>query len=435
MVFAPLLSLLAAHLQWVPAAPSLTYVAGSTVKVSQVDGDFDYGLAQSFANPVEIVPTLSLTQTISNVAGNDLGSSFEANGHLYFLFGDTISGTPGLDYHAGDTMAWSDSRDPYDLVIHYLMNTSTKPLFITPPGVEMGPDDTPNCGICIGGTIYVIVNSGTNPMTHDRTGNFSVLTTFDPGAQKFHTGRTVSSLNPNLPVNDPRQGHFIFNSLQPYGAFTAMFGSGEFRQSDIYLSMTPSALLPWGAGTLYYAGQVRGFPIWSGSESDAVPIVTDDPLGNQPAWPNDTPTVGHSSVIYDNNSHLWLMTFDGGRQDGPLRNSTVGIYFTSAPQQWGPWAKPQLIFNAVRDHASGNYLSNYDRVNTPNVPGVPAGPTIGLNDPNATRGDLYAPELIGRFTKLTMTPQGPMLSIFYLTSTWNPYTPVEMRSDFLLSPQ
>jgi uncharacterized protein (TIGR03437 family) len=59
----------------------------------------------------------------------------------------------------------------------------------------------------------------------------------------------------------------------------------------------------------------------------------------------------------------------------------------------------------------------------------PAGPTIGdqtVNDPTTTRGDLYAPELVERFTIVS----GNTLKLFYMVATWNPYAVVMMESDF-----
>ena len=124
-----------------------------------------------------------------------------------------------------------------------------------------------------------------------------------------------------------------------------------------------------------------GKPTWSANESAAVPIVQDNPLGGPP-WPNDHPTIGHLSVTYSTPLDLWLMTYDGGRQQA----STNGIYFTYAQTPWGPWAAPQLIFNAVRDHGGGVFIHA-----PPLNPPGPAGPTIGGNDPNTTRGVVYAP--------------------------------------------
>ena len=81
-----------------PGRPKLAYVAGSTKKVSQLTGDFDRMLGK---------PTLNQTGKRFGVNATDLGSSFEHNGSLFFLFGDTW-GQPGLL----DAVAWSKSRDP-----------------------------------------------------------------------------------------------------------------------------------------------------------------------------------------------------------------------------------------------------------------------------------------------------------------------------------
>jgi uncharacterized protein (TIGR03437 family) len=69
------------------------------------------------------------------------------------------------------------------------------------------------------------------------------------------------------------------------------------------------------------------------------------------------------------------------------------------------------------------------------VPGSagPAGPTIGdqtVNNPNTTRGDAYAPELIQRFATIS----GTTLKLYYMMATWNPYAVVMMESDFTIAP-
>ena len=56
------------------------------------------------------------------------------------------------------------------------------------------------------------------------------------------------------------------------------------------------------------------------------------------------------------------------------------------------------------------------------------GPTIGNNNPTTTSGAAYAPSLIERFTRVN----GNTLRIYWLVSTWNPYTVVKMRSEFTI---
>ena len=56
-------------------------------------------------------------------------------------------------------------------------------------------------------------------------------------------------------------------------------------------------------GTVYFAGFVAGQPTWSANESDAVPVVQDNPF-NGPEWPNDAPSVGNISVVYSSELSL-----------------------------------------------------------------------------------------------------------------------------------
>jgi len=85
-------------------------------------------------------------------------------------------------------------------------------------------------------------------------------------------------------------------------------------------------------------------------------------------------------------------------------------YYATAKQSGCPSAMPTGVTSA------------------PNSAG-PAGPTIGdqtVNDPNTTIAGTYAPAFVERFTILA----GNTLKLFYMISTWNPYTNVMMESDF-----
>jgi hypothetical protein len=397
------------------APVTLTYQPGSTVKLEQVIGDADYAAIARGST----VATTSKTVTQCNVAGCDLGQSFEHDGKVIFLFGDTISNDPSMPwstssapavpYRAGDCFGWSTTTDPESgLQINLYTNSAGAPLFVQPPGVPMGAFDTPNAGISLNGAVYLVCNSGSDAsnLSNPHLNDYSVLARFDEATQTFTTGRTISKIP---------GGHFIIVSLhemvgQDSGApQVLMFGLGAYRATSVYLATIPTGSFDTGAGTAYYAGMSNGQPSWSSSEGDAIPVVQDVV---------SPPTIGNVSVTYSSALSLWLMTFDGGRGSP----DTNGIYFTSASAPWGPWAPPQLIFSPVRDQAIGDYISNYDP-RTPGTPGSPAGPTIGRNDPRRTRGGDYAPYLIERFTSVS----GGILTIYFLMSTWNPYTVVKMR--------
>jgi uncharacterized protein DUF4185 len=389
---------LAAALPAVAAANvTLTWVPGSTVKVEQLIGDCDY---TALARNGQCTPTTSRTVTRARVVGTDLGASFESQGKLIFLFGDTTG--PAENYFASDTIASTTSTDPDDgLFLDFFTNSDGSPYFVRIPGVRMGAAEVPHAGIRLGNTTYIACNSGTDINLPDPNANaYSVLTRFDETARRFTVLRTISSM-PN--------GRFIINSLYESGSDVLMFGLGAYRASNVYLSTVPSNTFASGQGTRYFTGLVNGEPTWSTSESAAVPVVTTEP-----------PAIGNVSVTFSQDLGLWLMTFDSSAPP-----SALGVYFAYASEPWGPWSKPQLIFNPRRDGALGTFI--HDPTITPSD-GL-NGPTIGENDPNTTRGGAYAPYMIERFTRVT----GKTLSIYYTLSTWNPYTIVEMRSDFTIS--
>jgi hypothetical protein len=476
------------------AQVQLTYSAGTTHKLRQINGDCEWPVwdatittdaSNNIINPDPVcVPTLSQTVTRADVLGQGLGYSFEHDGQLIFLFGDTIGATTGhgdgidyspwttvqnpFQYQAGDTMAWSTTQHSEDgLVLNYFLANGSSPshaLVVQPvyptsqcypdgtcgTSLPMGADDIPNSGISLDGQIYIVANSGTlgTGTGHSYATDYSVLTKFDPVAQTFAAGRTIS--------NVAAGGHFVYLAMREFPLLpglpfpglnddlVAMFGVGYYRQSNIYLSIVPKSGFESGKGTLYYTGTDKfGFPSWGASDDATVmPVVTDlDPA---------MPTIGNLSVNYSQQLGLWLMTFDGGRQADPASPDspgTAGVYFTYASQPWGPWAKPQQIFSSCQDGALGSYIFYYAKDKASNgcptalpsgtttfpASAGPAGPTIGPqttgNPPLTTRGGGFAPQMIGRFTEI----EGSTLKIYYTLSTWNPYAVVEMESDFQIT--
>jgi hypothetical protein len=380
-------------------AATLTWAPGSTVRVEQIVGDCDY--AAQATKSGQCTPTTSRTATRSKVLGTDIGSSFESQGNLIFLFGDTIG--PSEDYLASDTLATTTSTDPgAGLFVEFLTKNDGTPYFVRIPNVRMGAAEVPHAGIRLDSGTYIACNTGTDQSLPNPNANaYSVLTRFDEAKRTFTLLRTISSM-PN--------GKFVTTSLHASGSDVVMFGLGAYRASHVYLATVPASTFESGQGTRYFSGLVNGSPTWSTSESAAVPVVVDGMGGNV-------------SVTYSNTLGLWLMTYDGGGAS----LSTPGIYFAYATQPWGPWSVPQLIFNAKRDGALGSFI--HDPRVVPDPPGDGLnGPTIGANNPYTTNGGAYAPYMIERFTKVS----GNKLSIYYTLSTWNPYTTVEMRSEFTI---
>ena len=389
--------------------PVLTWITNSTVKLEQLIGDVDWATGSN---------TTSQTLTRFNILGLDHASPFESGTNLIFLGGDVIGSN--VNYHAGDPLAWSTTTNgEQGLLLNFFTNSAGSNVFVNPPGISMGPDDSPFTGITLSNLTYLLCNTGADASNTNNahSNDVCVLVTFDQNNLSFQTNRTISAVT--------NGGHFIFDAVHLYSSNVMMFGEGKFRASDVYLAAIPTDSFLSGAGTLYFTGLTNGQPTWSAVETDAVPVVQDNPT-NGPPWPNDSPSVGNVSVAYPPGLGLWLMLYDGGKTAKPKTNY-AGIYFTCAAQPWGPWSKPQLVFNSTRDNALGVFI--YDPSHNP--PG-PAGPTIdpAKNDPTNTPGGPYAAYLIERFTRITNST----LFIYYTMATWNPYTVVKMRSAFNILP-
>jgi hypothetical protein len=373
-------------------APVIRFLAGSTVKMQQLLGETDKEKHQ---------PTLSLTETRYGIRGTDLGNSFEHNGRVYFLFGDTVG---RLD-HALDTIATTDATDPEQGVRLDFLMAGQDYLTIQPPGISMGAFEVPVAGVSLGGQMYVVVSTN---HSQDGSTDRSVLTRFTLPAT-FQPLRTISQ----LPA-----GRFVKMSLhtQPGpiaglpagGPFVLAWGTGAYRQSDAYLSVVPVAQFETGKGAMYFAGMdAAGAPSWSANEVEAKPIVQNG-------------TLGDLSVTWCKDLGLWLMTYD-------RRAPTRGIAFSYSRTPWGPWSEPQILFNVAND-GIGKFIHNPNS----NPPDGLAGPVIGKGqmDPEAVRGGAYAPYVVERWTKLT----GSELSVYYLLSTWNPYVVVLMKSRLKVGP-
>ena len=372
----------------------IRYVPGSTHKLEQLVGEEDKERHQ---------PTLSRTFTRYQLQGTDLGYSFEHDGRIYFLFGDTVG---RLD-RALDTIATTDARDPERGVRLDFLTVGSDYLTIQPPGIHMGAFEVPVSGISLGGQMYVVVSTN---HSMDRTTDRSVLTKFTPPAT-FKPLRTISQ----LPA-----GKFIKMSMHiepgpmagmpPGGLFVLIWGTGVYRKSDAYLSIVPISHFETGEGTRYFAGlDAAGSPTWSDKEFDAKPIVNNG-------------TMGDLSVTWCKDLGLWLMTYDSRPP------ASRGILFSYSRAPWGPWSQPQVLFDSVRDGALGKYIHN-PRSNPDD--GL-AGPVIGKGraNPGAVHGGAYAPYVVECWTRV----QGSELDLYYVLSTWNPYVVVLMKSRMRVDP-
>jgi hypothetical protein len=371
-----------------PREVALHYVDDSTVKLEQLIGDEDKERHK---------PTSNQTFTRFGVEGTELGSSFEHQGHVYFLFGPTLGRSPGLS----NTIATTDTTNPNGGVHLDFLTNGGKNIAVQPTGVTMAPMDVPVAGVSLDGQMYVAISTN---FTKGRSTERSVLTKF-VAPETFQTIRNISELP---------DGRFIRMSmhtqpgniagLPPGGPFVLTWGTGRYHESDAYLSIVPMAQFEAGKGIRYFAGlDASNAPTWSDNESDATPVVKDG-------------TLADLSVTWCKELGLWLMTYDRRMQPN-------GIAFSYSRTPWGPWSEPEILFNPMRDNALGRFIHGPMR----KIDDGLAGPVLGQrNRVNAAeiRGGAIAPFVVERWTKV----QGSELELYYLMSTVNPYVVVLMKS-------
>jgi hypothetical protein len=275
-------------------------VTGTTTAVAPT-ATTTYTLTATNTLGAATTATVSQTVTRYNIFATDLGTSFEDNGKLLFFFGDTqLVDETVVHFRAGDVIGPSTTTDgETGLLLNFFTQSNGLPLFTAPPVVTMGADDVANAGIRLADGVYLVVNTGADlTKLNPQRNAVSILARFDETAGTFTTGRTISR---------SQGGHFVFTSLHASGPHVLMFGEGQYRGSDVYPATTLATGFLTGTGTQYFKGLVNGLPTWSTSESDAAPVIEDNPT-NSPAWPNDSATVSNISVGYSTDLGLGLAT-------------------------------------------------------------------------------------------------------------------------------
>jgi hypothetical protein len=373
------------------AAAEPVYHTGTTRKVLQLTGDYDQPLRR---------PTLSLTKTQADLRSTDLGSSFEHNGKLYFLFGDTF----GRSAADNDTFATSESTDPSQLTLAVAKAADGKFLIITVPGIQQGAYEVPSYGISVNGSIYIVHttdwyaagNNMERSVLARSTDNGQTWTyLYDLSADTAHDMTNAKFINVSLAeVNaEDHPGAFPWAT----GKVVLIWGSGAYRQSNVCLAAVPSAQFETKSAIRYFSGLGGGgAPTWSSAESAAVPLF------NQPQ-------VGEFSAAWIPQLSRWVMLYNAG--------SPRGITMRTSLKPWGPWSAGSVIMEPWADGGYGVFHHvpwSYSRMDAFHDSGKAE-----------TWGGEYGPYIIPRFT----TGNSSACRIYYTMSTWNPYQTVLMSSE------
>jgi hypothetical protein len=330
-----------------------------------------------------------LTYTRYGVAGTDLGVSFEHDGKLIFLFGDTV-GKNAFPYSGkDDSFAYTLDENP-DVGLNLTFYTGSPGKFLPPivPGVFQSSFEVPMEGIEIGGVAYVYF---TTNHTEEKTMGSSILARLNDDTMNFtylYTLSTDKFINVHVAVVNCSK---IQGLPETTGQGLLIWGSGEYRESDPYLAYMPLESIENRSTLEYFIGlDSENFPLWSENEFEAQPLF-------------DDPIVGELSVAWNSYLQRWIMLYSG-------------ISMRSSLLPWGNWSSKQTLFNPFADDGYGHFihLPGHDNISDPLRDSVWGGP--------------YGPYLIDRFT----TGSNGTSRIYFTLSTWNPYTTVLMQADLEL---
>ncbi|MGV3616244.1 MAG: DUF4185 domain-containing protein [Fimbriimonas sp.] len=375
--------MLPASLLVLVASPSIDVVPGSVAKVSQVTGEMDRERNK---------PTDNQTETKFGLRGTDLGASFEHEGKLVILFGDTHPNGPNTPDRPfdGDAIAFSDDRNPDDgFTMDFVKAADGKYLAVAAPGVSLKGFEVPNGGFSHGGYIYGYFTTDAIHGLPRGMGMGRCVLLRSRDGRKWESLYTVSTgkfinvspwvvdaaKTPGLPT-DKGKGVLLWA------------GSREYRRSDPYLAFLPLDKVNDPSAMRYWAGDGS----WSRLETEAAPLFAHK-------------EIGEISVVWCAPMECWLMLYNSG--------SPRGIVMRTADRPWGPWSDAKVLYNPQDGY--GKYMHVSWRSEKKD----------SVHDPGRENeyGGEYAPYMIPRFFKGNRDEA----TIYFLMSIWNPYQVVLMK--------
>lgn len=354
------------------------------------------------------------------LVGTDLGISYERNGELYFLFGDSWTDQPflhpdlNLDSVAHTSLARPEGTPQLEWVTRGAGSNAFRPLMV--PKVDapdefydMGVMSVPVEAISNGSSDYLFFHI--TPLARDEAGEvvFDELgrATFLPALSVLAEASADFSVitTHHAEVNT----HFKSVSTLREGDYVYIYGADVYRNSAIYLAKAPFSTITDRSTWTYYDGQAG---------IDFVEAENDEPL-----IPENC--VGELSVRKHPTEALYFMTYNCGTRvtDEATGNIVDGypheIRLRTARHPEGPWSAYQVI---VEKHEGDGHF-----VHAPGPHDVLVGPYddgLGFHD-YAEPGDVYGPYLIPQWFS---DPAPGVHEIVYTLSTWNPYQVHLMRT-------
>ena len=166
-------------------------------------------------------------------------------------------------------------------------------------------------------------------------------------------------------------------------------------------------------------------PLYGDSQADAVPL-----------YPTELEPVNQTSQSWIPSIGRWLMVYSGSTVDfgdpeikgGRGQPTRFAMHARVARDPWGPWGEPQAIF--TDEQAAGDQVCGIRKpVGCLAKPDPLIRPLcLEIGDPTGG-GNLYGANIVEELTRPATTPGGdPAADVFWLYSTWHPYSVVLVRT-------
>jgi uncharacterized protein (TIGR03437 family) len=396
------------------------WVNGSTQKVCQPNGENDFQTKQ---------PTVSQTQTNYGLNGDDLGASFEHDGKLWFLFGDTqptvnFKGQPNSQTDPprttsdNDAIAFTSGTNVNQCLkldfVRDSIGAYQNPVVLNAqgkPAITLSSFEIPLAGADVGGRMFVMFATDKNSAFSTR----SIVAVSDDDSVSYHYLYDFSAPSCTMCDGAKFVNVAIVSWTDGYLYFWGSRGGTGYRNSSVYVARKLATTMSMAAGIQYFSGFAKDgvTPNWSASESSAVQLFQD--VDGTPPSPADC--TGELGVDYNTVVQRWVMLYNCADKTAANPN---GVYMRFASQPWGPWGAPQTLFNGTRDRGVCFFI--HRAVTATN----PACDQVGNPGREDTQGGSYGPYFLSKFT--TGDAASQTSTFYFLLSTWNPYIEVIMKA-------
>ncbi|WP_129785156.1 DUF4185 domain-containing protein [Promicromonospora panici] len=372
-----------------PAVGALSLVAGvGSTAVAGPDGadgldSRDEGFVLTDVTDVERVGQITGAEgpgdtTQYSVNFTDLGSMFEADGKVWFAFGDTfgerdddMTGGGGSLWRS-NTLGWTTDADPSDGI-------TIEGMILDDAGVAKELLASKKVD---GDEITVIPTHGFATDAGMYLHYMSVRQWGTPGEWEVNHAGLAKSTDEGQTwekLDAPRWGgESGFVQISPAHVTVGgrdwlyVWGVTHGRFGGVSLARVPAAQVEDPAAWQYFAGLADG---GAGSGADAAPRWAADPVDAALVLDD---TVGELSVVWNDHLDRWIMTYLAeGR----------GIVLREGLSPWGPWGEP------------------FELVGATEVPGP------------------YAPYMLPRYT------EDGGRTIYFALSIWDPYNVFWYRAE------